>query len=58
MRTCAAPSPKAAEQMLRLALAALLLAAPLAYMKQITALRHMSLIALGCVLMITMMIVI
>jgi len=38
-------------------LAALIFAAPLAYMKKITALRHVSLVALTCVLLITVMIV-
>ena len=38
-------------------LAALLFAAPLAYIKKITALRHVSLVALTCVLLITVMIV-
>ena len=35
---------------------ALLFAGPLAYMKKITALRHVSLVALTCVLLITVMI--
>ena len=38
-------------------LAALAIAAPLAYMKKITALRNVSLVALGCVLGITIMII-
>ena len=38
-------------------LAALAVAAPLAYMRKITALRHVSLVALTCVLLITVMIV-
>ena len=38
-------------------IASLLFAAPLAYMKKITALRHVSLVALTCVLAITVMVV-
>ena len=38
-------------------LAALAIAAPLAYMRRITALRHVSLVALTCVMLITLMVV-